>query len=133
VIVVDASVLVPALIDDGPDGDQARRRLMGESLLVPQLIDLEVVSAFGKLVRLGALLVRRANRALDDLMALPLQRVPHRPLLPRCWGLRENLSISDACYVAVAEMAGATLVTSDGRISNAPGIRCTVELVNAPR
>ncbi|MGH9007101.1 MAG: type II toxin-antitoxin system VapC family toxin [Acidimicrobiales bacterium] len=128
-IVVDASVLVPALIDDGPDGDDARRRIIGESVLVPQLIDVEVASAFGKLFRRGALLARRADRALDDLLALPLRRVPHRPLLPRCWGLRDNLSIYDACYVALAEMAGATLVTSDTRLSNATGIRCRVELV----
>jgi predicted nucleic acid-binding protein len=44
VLVVDASVLVVALADDGPDGDQARARLRGERLVLPELADLEIVS-----------------------------------------------------------------------------------------
>ena len=36
-IVADASVLVVALADDGPDGDQARARLHGELLAMPEL------------------------------------------------------------------------------------------------
>ena len=45
VIVVDASVVAPALADDGDDGDRARAQLRGERLLAPELLDLEVVSA----------------------------------------------------------------------------------------
>lgn len=40
VIVVDASVLAPALADDGRDGDEARTRLRGQALVAPELIDL---------------------------------------------------------------------------------------------
>lgn len=32
-----------------------------------------------------------------------LRRAPHRPLLPRCWELRNGLTIYDAAYVALAE------------------------------
>lgn len=45
-IVVDAAVLAVALIEDGPDGDQIRDRLRGESLAAPSLVDLEVVSVW---------------------------------------------------------------------------------------
>jgi len=36
VLVVDASVLVVALADDGTDGDSARARLRGERLAIPE-------------------------------------------------------------------------------------------------
>jgi len=40
VIVVDASVVVTALADDGADGDELRRGLRGERLVAPHVIDL---------------------------------------------------------------------------------------------
>jgi predicted nucleic acid-binding protein len=55
VIVVDASVLAPALADDGADGDRARSRLLGEALTAPELIDLETVSVLRGRVRSGQL------------------------------------------------------------------------------
>lgn len=55
VIVVDASVLVTALGDDGPDGDRGRDRLRGERLTAPELIDIEVVSVPRRLHAAGRL------------------------------------------------------------------------------
>jgi predicted nucleic acid-binding protein len=55
VIIADSSVLVVALADDGPDGDQARSRLQGERLTVPELADLEVASVLRRQVKAGAL------------------------------------------------------------------------------
>jgi predicted nucleic acid-binding protein len=52
-IVVDASVIVTSLADDGEDGDRLRERLRGERLLAPHLIDLEVVSAWRRLASAG--------------------------------------------------------------------------------
>jgi predicted nucleic acid-binding protein len=129
VIVVDASILVTGLADDGPDGDRVRGRLRGERLVAPHVIDLEVASAWRRLAAAGDLDDRRASLALTDLDALRLERVPHRPLLARCWELRENLTIYDAAYVALAELAEARLLTSDGRLADAPGIRCEVEVL----
>ena len=132
-IVVDASVLVPALADDGEDGDRARDRLVGERLAAPELIDLEVPSVLRRLAAAGRLAPRRAEQALSDLVGLPLRRVPHRPLLPRCWSLRENLTVYDASYVALAELLGTAVLTADGRLAGAPGVRCPVEVVANPR
>jgi predicted nucleic acid-binding protein len=129
VIVVDASVLVVALADDGPDGDHARDRLRGERLVVPELADLEVTSVLRRQVRQGSVDSRRAALALNDLAALPAQRAPHRPLLARCWQLRENLSIYDAAYVALAEVLHVTLLTGDRRIAGASGPQCAVEVL----
>jgi predicted nucleic acid-binding protein len=129
VLVADASVLVVALADDGPDGDQARARLRGERVVLPELADLEVVSVLRRQMAVGTLDARRADLALDDLAALPARRAPHRPLLRRCWELRNNLTVYDAAYVAVAEIMQATLVTADRRLAAAPGPRCTIEIL----
>jgi predicted nucleic acid-binding protein len=129
VLVVDASVLAPALADDGPDGDAARARLRGQSLAAPELIDLETTSVIRGRSRAGHLDVRRAGLALTDLVELPLRRAPHRPLLARCWELRENLTVYGAAYVALAEVLDVVLLTADARLAKASGPRCEIELL----
>jgi predicted nucleic acid-binding protein len=129
VIVVDASVLAPALVDDGPDGDRARACLLGHRLLAPELVDLEVASAWRRLARAGRLDARRAGQALADLAALPLERASHRFLMGRIWELRDGLTPYDAAYVALAESLEVVLVTADRAMSRTPGIECEVELL----
>lgn len=128
-IVVDASVLVPALGDDGEDGRGARARLRGERLAAPEVVDLEVASAVRRHVRSGRVDPGRGLRALGDLARMPLARAPHRPLLERIWALGDALTAYDAAYVALAEALGAALVTADGGLARAPGIRCEVRLL----
>lgn len=128
-LVVDASVIATALADDAPDGDRARTRLRGQQLAAPELLDLEVASVLRRQVRVGALDGRRAELALTDLHALSIQRAPHRPLLRRCWQLRENLTIYDAAYVALAEALDADLLTADRRLAKAPGPRCRIDVL----
>jgi len=130
VIVIDASVVAPALADDGEDGDRARDRLRGEQLAAPELVDLEVVSTLRRAARAGRLDERRSAQALADLGALPLRRVPHLPLLPRVWELRDNLTAYDASYVALAEALDALLLTADGPLGRAVGVRCDVEVLD---
>ncbi len=128
-IVVDASVIVTALADDGDDGDWARGRLRDERLIAPHLIDLEVASAWRRLAAAGGLDERRAQLALEDLGALRMERVPHAPLLSRCWELRRSLTVYDAAYVALAEVLKVTLLTADARLAAASGVRCEIDLV----
>ena len=128
-IVVDASIIVTGLGDDGPDGKRVRARLRDERLIAPHVIDLEVASAWRRLVAAGELEERRAQLALDDLEALRLERAQHAPLLTRCWELRHNLTIYDAAYIALAELMAITLLTGDARLAAAPGARCNVEVL----
>lgn len=128
-IVVDASVLASALADDGADGDRARARLRGERLVAPELVDLEVVSVFRRAARSGGLDERRSAQALADLESLPLRRVSHLPLLPRVWQLRENLTVYDAAYVALAEALDAALLTTDDRLRRSRAFACEVEVL----
>lgn len=128
-LVVDASVLAPALGDDSSDGDTARSRLRAETLVAPELIDLEVASVFRRQLLAGDLDARRAELALADLADLPLRRVSHRALVGRCWELRESLTVYDAAYAALAELLDLVLVTSDARLSRASGLHCRVEVL----
>jgi predicted nucleic acid-binding protein len=128
-IVVDASVLAPALADDGADGDRLRARLAAETLAAPALADLEVLSVLRKAALAARLDDRRSEQAVADLAALPLRRAPHLPLLPRIWELRENLTVYDGAYVALAEVLEAPLLTADERVAAAPNVRCEIELV----
>jgi predicted nucleic acid-binding protein len=75
---------------------------------------------------------RRAALALADLVELPMRRAAHRPLLPRCWELRDTVTVYGAAYVALAELLDAPLVTADARLANAPGPRCRFELLGSP-
>jgi predicted nucleic acid-binding protein len=129
VLVVDASVLAPALADDGPDGDAARQRLRSESLVAPELVDLETTWVIRRQTQTGRVDLRRAGLALADLVELPLRRAAHRPLLARAWELRENLTVYDAVYVALAEAFDVVLLTADTHLANAPGPRCEIELL----
>jgi predicted nucleic acid-binding protein len=128
-IVVDASVVVTALADDGTDGARLRGRLRGEHLVAPHLVDIEVISAWRRLAAAGDLDVRRAALAIEDLRALRVDRMPHGPLIDRCWELRGSLTVYDAVYVALAELMDIVLVTADSRLANAPGPQCQIELL----
>lgn len=128
-VVVDASVIAPALTDEDALGDRLRERLERERLAAPAFIDLEVVSIWRGYSRAGRLSARRADAAIDDLADLPLERAPHGPLLRRIWDLRDNVSAYDAAYVALAEAMETTLLTGDARLARAPGIDCEVELL----
>ena len=132
-LVIDASVLAVALLDDGADGDTVRERLLGEQLAAPALIDLEVASVWRGLARAGHLDPRRVGFALDDLRDLPLERIEHTALLARCWELRENLTVYDAAYVALAEVLEMPLLTGDRRLARSTGPRCTIEIIKTSR
>jgi predicted nucleic acid-binding protein len=128
-IVVDASVLVTALADDGPDGERTRSRLTGERLTAPHLIDMEVVAAWRRLAAAGHLEERRAALARADLRGLPIARVSHAPLMERCWELRTNMTTYDAAYVALAELIDAPLLTADAKLAATPGPTCSIEVL----
>jgi predicted nucleic acid-binding protein len=129
VIVADASVLVPALVDEGGAGALARERLLASDVHVPELADVEVLSVVRGAVLAGRLSPGRGAEALQDWSDLAVERHPHLPLLPRAWQLRDAVSAYDAQYVALAELLDARLLTAEGRLSRAPGLRCAVDLL----
>lgn len=132
-IVIDASVLVTALVDDGSEGRSVRSRLDGVELAAPAHLDVEFLHALRGLVRSDQISPARADRAIAHLVRTPLRRVGLPVVASRTWQLRDNLTPYDAAYVALAELLSAPLVTSDGRLARATGPRCVIELIQAGR
>jgi len=129
VIVLDASGAVDWLLQT-PIGTQIGQRLLahGESLHAPHMIDLEVVQALRRLTKDGTITARRADESIQDLLALRINRYPHFIFLHWIWLHRNNLSAYDACYVALAEKLGATLITRDSRLASNAGHAVKIEL-----
>ena len=128
-LVVDASVIAPAIADGGPDGDACRARIHDRSLAAPDLLRLEAMSVFRRQLANDHLTMKQAENALQDLLDLPLVVYPTAPLLRRGWELRDNVTAYDSCYVALAEALGCPLVTADQRLASAPGTRCQFDVV----
>ena len=127
--VVDASVLVEYLAA-GEQVDAAREAIGRERWVwAPALVDGEVGQALRRQVRGGEISARKAGAALDDLLEMRVQKVPHRHLIDRAWELRDNVSFYDGLYVALAEALDAPLLTLDGKLSRASGLRTEVELI----
>jgi predicted nucleic acid-binding protein len=127
VIVVDASAAVLGLLNDG----DARARLRTEALASPHLVDSEVAHALRAQVGRGTIDAGAAGRALQRWARLGLDRLSVVGLLPRIWALRDHVSASDATYVSVAEALECALLTADGRLARAPGVRCAVTVVRS--
>ncbi|TYB98771.1 type II toxin-antitoxin system VapC family toxin [Micromonospora sp. WP24] len=129
-IVVDASVLADALIDDGPVGDAARAELTGDPhWAAPSHLLLEVMSVIRGKVLGGKLGLARAQEAIDTLPSLVIDEVDIATLLDRMWQLRGNVTAYDAAYVAAAELLACPFVTGDGRLAKASGVRCEFRLL----
>jgi predicted nucleic acid-binding protein len=130
VIVLDASALLELLLVTDKGGRVAQRiSAPEETLHAPHLIDLEVAQVLRRYVARGQLAEARAEQALDDLRDLDLNRYPHDPLLGRIWELRHNASAYDAAYLALAEVLGAPLLTSDARLAEVPDSRAAIEVL----
>lgn len=122
--VVDASAVVEVLRGTAL-GDRVAETMEGSSLAAPAHLDAEVLSAIGRLARATSLTEAVAERALLELMRLPVARYPLPPLLPRAWALRDNIALRDGLYVACAETIGAPLLTLDGGLARSAPIPVT--------
>ena len=127
--VVDASVLVEFLA--GGEQREAAEAAIGRERWVwaPALVDAEVGSALRRQVRAKEISARKAHAALEELHYMRLQRIPLAALVDRAWQLRDNVTFYDALYVALAEEAGAPLLTLDARLAKAKALRTEVELI----
>jgi predicted nucleic acid-binding protein len=128
-IVLDASAAVDWLLRT-PAGQRIEQRIYAhnDTLHTVHLLDVEFVQVLRRLVRDRALTPRRAEEAIDDLVALRITRYAPVLLLPRIWRLRQNLSAYDAAYVALAEELKAPLITRDQKLAAAPNHAAEVEV-----
>ena len=109
-LVIDASLVVSALVDSGTTGTWAESLLTGEPLSAPHLMPVEA-----------------ATLAYADLLDLRVELFPYAPFAARTWELRANLTCYDAWYIALAESLGSKVATLDLRLARASGPRCGFE------
>ncbi|MBW1603219.1 PIN domain-containing protein [Streptomyces sp. JJ66] len=130
-IVVDASALGLALLDEGPLGDRARRELRADSRWVmPEHWTVEILSVIRGNLLGGKITQGHASDAVDAVAAVAPEVPLTRTLVARVWELRGNLTAYDAAYVAAAEAYRCPLLTADGKLARACGVRCPVILLD---
>lgn len=131
--VVDSSVVSNAVMGKGAVGKAARRLLDSVVAHAPHLIDAEVGSVLRRQERRGILGAEEAGpvgmRMLETIVD---HRYPHHGwLATEAWKLRHNMTFYDALYAALAARLDIPLLTSDERLSRAPGLPCRVEVFAA--
>ena len=124
-IVVDASVLVSALVDTGNEGLWAESLIVSEAIVAPELAMVETTNILRRLELAGQISTLEAQLAHRDLMHLDIQLFPFSPFAERIWILRKNITAYDAWYVALAEALDCSLATLDQKLTRANGSQCT--------
>jgi predicted nucleic acid-binding protein len=123
-LVVDASMVVAALIDSGTDGRWAEALLTSDSLAAPHLLSAGASNILRRSAFSGAISAEQASLAHSDLLDLRVELFPYAPFAARIWNLRDNVTCYDAWYVALAEALNAPLATLDVRLTKASGTHC---------
>jgi len=124
-VVVDASVLVAALLDAGDEGAWAEGVLLSStSLQAPELVRAEATNVLRRLERAKQISTAEANAAHEDLMQLKLELFGFDDFGERVWELRHAVTSYDAWYIALAEALDLPLATLDERLTKAPGVNC---------
>ena len=100
--------------------------LLTGRLQVPAVFPAEVTSGLRGLVIRRAITPESASDARQRLRKARLRLHPFRYYAERVWELRNNLSVYDAWYVALAERLEQPLITRDAAILRAPGLRCAL-------
>lgn len=125
-LVVDASTVAAALIEDTARGDWALDLLARGGLVAPHLMPAECANVLRRAELAGIIGRDVALLAHADLATLPVDLHPYAPFAERIIALRAAVTTYDGWYVALAEAIDAPLATCDTRLARAPGIRCTV-------
>lgn len=117
--VLDTSLVVDFLLGSG-EAD-AVERVLGEegTALAPDILVFEVLAVLRRAVARDALPSGRARGAVEDLAELDVDLFPSLVLSGRAWELRENLTIADGLFVALAEATGQVLMTKDAGMAAA--------------
>ena len=127
-LVCDVSAVVTVLLDSGESGVWLAWRFASAELCAPALLPFECSNVIRRHELSRLISSDQAAQAHADLLDLPMDLFPYEALAQRVWQLRHNITGYDASYVALAEALDAPLITLDQWLSDAPGIRCRVEI-----
>lgn len=126
-LIVDASLVVSALVDSDDTGLWAESMLLLGPLCAPALMPVEAANILRRAATGGHISSDIAAMAHADLLDLDVELFPYGPFASRVWALRDNVTCYDAWYVAIAEFLGSNLATLDLKLARAHGPRCGFE------
>jgi predicted nucleic acid-binding protein len=122
-VILDASAAVDLVLDREPMASSVRgEKLRAARIGAQHLIDVDVLVGVRQVFPVEGVDARRGEAAVEDFVAIPIVRFPHRRLVQRAWSLREGVSAADAIYIALARALDARLVTTDAALARAPGL-----------
>jgi predicted nucleic acid-binding protein len=125
-VICDASAVAALLLDAGAGGEWVTQAIGSGPLAAPALLPYETANVIRRHELSGQISSDQAAQAHADLLDLAIELWPYDLLAAGAWELRQNLSIYDAAYVALAELTELTLVTLDARLAKAPGLECRI-------
>jgi predicted nucleic acid-binding protein len=124
-VIVDASVIIDAVVDPGPRGHAARGALADvapeDPLVAPGHFAVEILSGLWAAARRPSHPLRpeEVPAALESAEAIGIE-IEGTPWsdVARAWALsRQSLRYTDAVYVAAAERRQTSLLTADARLA----------------
>ena len=124
--VADSSALVASVVNSGSDSRWVDAAFAGEDLVCPELAIAEASNILRRMELSGRISHTEAADAYAQLLDIDIVLRPFAPYAERIWELRNNLTIYDAWFVALAESLGCSLVTLDRRLSRATGPNCPI-------
>ncbi|WP_022928924.1 type II toxin-antitoxin system VapC family toxin [Patulibacter americanus] len=126
--VFDTSVVVDLLLGSGA-APQATALLEAGPAAAPDVLTFEVVAVLRRLALRGDASEDRLAGAVADFGDLAIDHYPSLPLRSRAWSLRENATVADALFVALAESLGEPLATKDEGLATVAERFAGVEVV----
>jgi predicted nucleic acid-binding protein len=119
-VVIDASACVEIVCNTRRGRALARLLPAGAEGWVPEHFYAEVLAVLRRQLLGQKLSESQATVAVGRLDGWHLRHASVAPLVPAAWSYRHNLTAADALYVALAEQLGASLLTDDHRLAQAP-------------
>jgi len=118
--------MVNLVLESAALGDQVAETVGDRRIAAPTILEYEVTNVLRRLQADKRLTPAQADAAYGRFRRIPLLLAEFTSISVRVWELRSNITPMDAAYIALAEATDVDLVTTDGRLARAPGIRCRV-------
>lgn len=122
-IVADASVVIEAWVGSLGDSEDSRQLLEDSTVWVPDVIFPEVSHSLRKFEVAG---YAHMTEAFAGISRAPWNTVRFTDCAELLWPLRHDVSLYDACYVALAMVLRAPLVTLDRKLASNATRYCEV-------
>ncbi|HNL61835.1 MAG TPA: type II toxin-antitoxin system VapC family toxin [Solirubrobacterales bacterium] len=117
-IVVDASVILDLLrLAEGSTSTEIAL-VSGEPLAAPDHMLVETTRVLRRWQLGGAFDAETASEMVIQALDLGIRSYSCGDLIPRAWELRNQFTLDDALYIALAEALPAKLLTSDQKLAS---------------